>query len=100
MQNYSDKERTNALKRAKQFEKLFGKDNFDAIMNTLYPKKDEAAFRKACKDTAKLVPEDIDWLWNYLRNIDVKIPHPPHADKPYYWREAPEAPDAAAATGW
>jgi hypothetical protein len=87
--NYGpDARRTEALARAAKMMKLFNKNCFKAIMETVDIDKtnlDRNAFDTACgKANPPLVPAEKDWLWSYLKNMtDV-------------WQNVPDAANA----GW
>ena len=81
---FEQKDRDTALKRAKKFEKLFKEPVFDNILHAVDNKKLDD-FKSACK-AAKMDDSEIEWLWNYLKNMDDK-----------YWVPVP---DEAALTGW
>jgi hypothetical protein len=80
---YTDRDRELAQKRAQKFTKLFKGEIFDDILNAAET-KNEVAFKEAC--TGELEDSEIDWLWNYLKNMDEQK-----------WKPTPEA---AALTGW
>jgi hypothetical protein len=85
--NYGpDARRTEALARAAKMMKLFNKNCFKDIMSAAdKANANEGDFTTACATVVpKLEPEEIKWLWNYLKHV------------PDLWQGVPDAANA----GW
>jgi len=74
-----DNPRTQALARAranKWLAELFKPQNFSAIMKSVDPNPDKNAFTVACTNAGLRNPDEVEWLWAYLKNCKFALYHP------------------------